>query len=91
MQIDDSIAAFEERVRRTDAHARCFVTLIAQHGKKETARVREHALLDGLDPAAVHANRDLVLSLTGYGAGMTSDALPEVNREPVLGHEVSRL
>jgi hypothetical protein len=91
MQIDDPIATPEEGVRRTDPHARCFLTLIAQHGKKETTRVREHVLLDGLDPAAVYANRDFVLSFAGYGAGMTSDALAEVNREPVMGHEVSRL
>src|SRR5262249_19097578 len=86
IEIDDAVAAFEERARRTDADARRVGALIAQHREKEAAGSRERALFDGLHPAAVHADGNLVLGLTGDGAGVTSDAFPKVDGEPVIGH-----
>ena len=86
VQIDDAVAALEERVGRTDARARRFVALIAEHGKEEAAGVGERALLDRLHPAAVHADRNLMFGLARDRARMTADALPEVDREAVVGH-----
>ncbi len=86
VQIDDAVAALEERVGRTDARARRVVALIAEDGKEEAAGVGERALLDRLDPAAVHADRNLVLGLAGDRAGVTADAFSEVDGEPVVGH-----
>ncbi|HEY2905699.1 MAG TPA: hypothetical protein VGJ29_07340 [Vicinamibacterales bacterium] len=86
MEIDDAVAALEERVRWTDASARGFVALIAENGKEESARVGERALLDRFHPAAVHPNRNLVFRLARDGAGVTSDALSEVDSKPVIGH-----
>ena len=89
VEIDDPVAALEERVGRADARARRLVALVAQNGKEEAAGVGERALLDGLDPAAVHANGNLVFGFAGDGAGVTSDAFPEVDGEPVIGHAIT--
>ena len=59
VQIDDAVAALEQRVGRADLHAGRFVALVAQHGEEEAARVGERAFLDRLHPAAVDADRDL--------------------------------
>src|SRR5439155_26064363 len=49
-------------------------------------RVRERPFLDGLHPAAVHADRDLVFGLAGDRARVAADAFAEIDREPVVGH-----
>src|SRR4030095_1630906 len=41
VQIDDAVAALEQRVGRTDARARRLIALIAQDGEEETPRVRK--------------------------------------------------
>ena len=87
VQIDDAVAALEERVGRADAHARRVLALVAEHGEEEPPRVGERALLDRLHPAAVHADRNLVLGLAGDRARVTADALAQVDGEPVVGHE----
>jgi hypothetical protein len=86
VQIDDAVAPLEEGVGRTDRRARRFVALIAEDGKEEAAGIREGALLDGLDPTAIDADRDVVLGLAGDRAGMTADAFSQVDGEPVVGH-----
>src|SRR5690606_4232984 len=86
VEVDDAVAPFEQRVRRTDRHARRIVALIAEDGEEEARRVGETPLLDGLDPAAVHADRNLVLRLAGDRAGMTADALAKVYGNTVVGH-----
>src|SRR5207247_10766179 len=85
VQIDDAVAALEERVGRADALARRFVALVAEDGEEEPARVGEGAFLDGLHPAAVHADRNLVLGLARDRARMTADAFSEIDGEPVVG------
>ena len=91
MQIDDAVAALEERVGRTDLHARRIVALVAEDRKEEALRLGERAFLDGLHPAAIHANRDLVLGLAGDRAGVTADAFSEIDGEPVVGHAGLRI
>ena len=86
VQIDDAVAAPEERVGRADVHARRLLALVAQHRQEEPPRVRERALLDRLDPAAIHADGNVVLGLARDRARVTSDALREVDRETVVGH-----
>src|SRR5438093_13502799 len=86
IEIDDAVQAFIERACGTDAHARGFIALITEDGKEEPLRLRERSFLDGLDPAAVHADRDLVLRLAGDRAGVAPDALAKIDREPVVGH-----
>jgi hypothetical protein len=86
VEIDDPVTPFEQRAGRADARARRFFALIAEHRKEEAARVGKRPLLDRLHPAAIHADRDFVLRLARDRAGMTSDALSEVDGEPVIWH-----
>jgi hypothetical protein len=90
-QIDDPVAPLEERVGRTDPHARRVVALIAEHREEEAARLREDALLDRLDPAAVHPDRNCMLGLAGDGAGMAADAFSKIDGEPVVRHAGRRI
>ena len=85
VEIDDAVAALEERVGRADAHARRVVALVAQDREEEALRVGERALLDRLHPAAVHADGNLVLGLAGDRARVTADALSQIDGEPVVG------
>src|SRR5438309_9602700 len=71
VQIDDTVAAPEQGVRRADSYAWRVDALVAQDRKEEALRLRERALLDGLDPAAIHPNRNVVFSFTGDRAGVT--------------------
>jgi hypothetical protein len=86
VQIDDAVAAAEERARRTDVHARSVGALIAEDRQEQPLRLRKRALLDGLDPAAIHADRDVVFRLAGDRAGVTPDALAQIDRKPVVRH-----
>ena len=84
--LDDPVAPLEERARRADAHAGRVGALVAENGEEEPAGVGEGAFLDRLHPTSIHANRDVVFGFAGNGAGMTSDALSEVDGEPVIWH-----
>jgi len=84
IEIDDAVAASVERVGRADARARRGVALVAEHGKKEAVRLRKRTLLDGLDPAAVHADRDLMFSFAGDRACVAADAFSKIDRESVV-------
>ena len=86
VEIDDAVAAFEERIRRTDAHARCVGALVAENGEEEPARVRKDALFNRLDPTAIHADRNVVLRLARNRARVAPDAFAQIDREPVGGH-----
>jgi hypothetical protein len=85
-QIDNPVAALEQRVGRTDPHARRVVALIAEDGEEEALGARKRALLDGLDPAPVHADRNLMFGLAGDRARVAADALAQIDRETVIGH-----
>jgi hypothetical protein len=61
--------------------------LITKDGEEEAAGVGEGAFLNSFDPTAIHPDRDLMLGLARDGARVTSDTFPEVNREPVIGHD----
>ena len=86
MQIDDAVGASEERIGRANADARRIVALIAENGKEEPPRRWKRTLFNRFDPAAVDADRDLVLRLARDRAGVTADAFSEIDREPVVGH-----
>jgi hypothetical protein len=86
VQIDNPVAPTVERVGRTDPRARRVVALVAEDGEKESAGVGEGAFLDGLDPTAIDADRNLVLGFAGDRARVTPDALAKVDGEPVVGH-----
>jgi hypothetical protein len=86
VQIDDAVAALEERVRRADAHARRVAALVAEDGKEESPGVGEGTLLDRFYPAPVDADRDLVLRLARDRAGVAADAFPEIDGKAVGGH-----
>ncbi len=87
VQIDDAVAPAEERAGRADVHARRILALVAQHRQEQPLRLREHALLDRLHPAPIHPDGNVMLGLARNRAGMTPDALPEIDREAVSGHE----
>jgi hypothetical protein len=87
VQIDDAVTPLEERARRTDPHAGCVGALITKDGEEEAAGVGEGAFFYSFDPTAIHPDRDLVFGLTCDRARVTSDTFPEVDREPVIGHE----
>jgi hypothetical protein len=86
VQVDDSIAPLEECVGRADLRAGRFVALIAEDWKEKTAGRREGALLDGLDPTAIHADWNVVLGFTGDRAGVATDAFSKIDGEPVVRH-----
>ena len=86
VQIDDAVAPTVERVGRTDPRAGRVVALVAEDREKESAGVGEGAFLDGLDPTAIDADRNLVLGFAGDRARVTPDALAKVDGEPVVGH-----
>ena len=67
------------------------VALVAEDREEEAARVGKGAFLDGLDPAAIDADRNLVLGLAGDGAGVTADAFSKIDGEPVVGHAGLRI
>jgi hypothetical protein len=87
VEVDDAVAPLEEGIGRTDADAGRVVALIAEHGKEEAFGVGERSLLDGLHPASVDADRNLVLGLAGDRAGVAADAFPQIDRETVIRHE----
>jgi hypothetical protein len=91
VEIDDAVATLEECPRRADADAWRLVALVAEDGKEEPLRLRESAFFDRLHPAAVDADRDLVLGLARDRAGVAADAFSEIDREPVVGHAGVRL
>lgn len=64
--------------------------MIAAGDLKHPARIRKFALLDVLDPSAVHAQGHLVLSFTGDRAGVTPDALAVINDESVFHQDSCR-
>src|SRR4029453_15314455 len=86
VQIDDAVAAPVERVGRTNPRAGRVVALVAEDWEEQSAGVGEGAFLDGLDPTAIHADRNLVLGFAGDRARVTPDALAKVDGEPVFGH-----
>ena len=57
--------------------------MIAAQHREVTARVGVMALLDVLDPGAIHADRDVVLFLARHRAGMTADAAILVDNKSV--------
>ena len=71
---------------REELNARLMKQYELGREQEETLRVRERALFDRLDPASVHADRDLVLRLARDRAGMAADALGQIDRESVVGH-----
>jgi hypothetical protein len=87
VEIDDAVAALEERAGRADPYAGGVGALIAENREEEAAGIGEGAFLDRLHPTSIHANRNVVFGFAGDGAGMTSDAFSEVDGEPVIGHE----
>ncbi len=91
MQIHDAVVTLEERIGRTNLLAGRAVALIAEDGEEESAGVGERAFLDGLDPTAVHAHRNLVLGLARDRAGVAADAFSKVDGEPVVGHAGFRI
>src|SRR5262249_12038693 len=72
VKIHDAVAALEERVGRADALARRGVALIAENGKEEPLRRGKDAFLDRFDPAAIDADRNVVLRLARDGAGVAA-------------------
>ena len=53
--------------------------MVAAHHAEQPSRIRKTAFLDVLDPRAIDADRHLVLSLAGDGAGVTADAFAVVD------------
>jgi hypothetical protein len=87
----DAVAAFEQRVGRADPDAGSLDALVAQDGEEEAACVREGAFLDCLDPASVHADGDLVLSLARDRARVTADALSQIYCKAEICHTAAGL
>src|SRR5262249_48961689 len=86
MQIDDAIVAPVERTRRTDPDARRGVALIAEDREEQPPGRRERPLLDRFHPAAIDADRNVVLRLARDRARMTPDAFSKIDSEPIVRH-----
>src|SRR5438132_316804 len=81
VEVDDPVGAAEERLGRADRDAGRIVAVIAaQHGEVP-ACVREHALLDVLDPRPEDAERNVLLLLARHRAGMAADTAALVDQE----------
>ena len=64
--------------------------MVAARDLKYTPRIGENALLNVLDPSAVHAHRHLILGFTRDRAGVTSDAPAVIDDEAVFHRRKSR-
>ena len=58
--------------------------MIAPHHREVAVRVGELAFLDVLDPRFVHADRIVVLTLTGHRACVTADTPPVVDDKAIV-------
>lgn len=83
IEINDTVIAFEECLGRTDIHAGCVFAVVAAQHAEVPACVRECPALDILDPGAEDTKRDFIFRFTGRCAGVTADALPLIDYEPV--------
>src|SRR5205814_1928751 len=83
--------ALDQRVGRADAHARRCVALIAEDREEKAADGGERPFLDRLHPAAVDADRNLVLRLAHNRARVAADAFSEIDGEPIVGHAKPRI
>ena len=91
VQVHDSVAASEKRLRRANVLTGRIVALIAQDGQKFPSGAREGAFFNLFHPASPDADGNIVFRFTRDCASMTSDAGFEVDRHCILGHEESSL
>jgi hypothetical protein len=91
VQIDDAVTTLEECVGWTDFGAGRFIALVAENREEEASRIGKGSALDGLDPASIYADRNVVLSFAGDGARVTADAFSKIDGEPIVGHASLRI
>jgi hypothetical protein len=90
IKIHDAIFTFVHRRDRANGYARRLLAMVAASDLEEPASVGIFALLNVLDPGAVHAQRHLVLGLAGDGASVAPNALAIIDDESVIHREGDR-
>jgi len=83
VEIDDAVASPEKGPGGTDLYAGGVIAVVASQDPKVTFGVGKLAFLDVFDPRPIDSDRDIVLFLAGYRAGMTADAAVLVDDETV--------
>src|SRR5262249_35279255 len=83
IEVHDAVGPAVERDGRADGHARRVVAVVAAQDREVATGVGIAAALHVLDPGAEGAERHPVLFLAGDRAGVTADALPLIDDEPV--------
>mgnify|MGYP006866092246 CR=1 FL=1 len=91
MKINDAVLAAEEGAGRADVHARRIRALIAEDREEEALGIREAALFHRLDPAPVHAHRNVVFGLARDRARMAPDTRVAVEEKAEAGHRINRV
>src|SRR5947209_7013657 len=86
IEVYNTIAAFIERPGRTNGHTGSIITVIAAVDQKITARIRELALLNILDPRAIDSNGHIMLGLARHCTSMAPNTLSLVNYKPIFRH-----
>ncbi len=84
VEIDDAVLALIHRRHGANRDARRLLAMIAARDLKYAARVGKQALLDVLDPGAIHAYGHLVLGFACHRAGVTADAFAIIDYEAVF-------
>src|SRR4051812_46198087 len=84
IEIDNPIGSGIKGSNRTDFNTRRVRAVIATVNGEQTAGMRINALLNVLDPGAVHPQRHVMFGFTRYGAGVTADALTVIDDEAVV-------
>ena len=74
VEVDDAVLALEHGLSRTRRDARCIGALIAAGDLEGPPNLREDSDVDRLDVGTGHAQRNLVLALTGCRARVAADA-----------------
>jgi hypothetical protein len=86
IEVDDAVRAAKQSHRRANLDARGIVAVVAAKDGEVAARIRVTALLDILDPGAIHSKGDIVFFFAGDRASMTADAAVLID-EKSLAHE----
>jgi len=83
VEINDAIGSAKEGYGGADLDARGVIAVVAPEDAKVTFSIGKLAFLDVFDPGPIDSNRDIVLFLAGYRAGMTANATVLIDNKTV--------
>ena len=84
VEIDDPIGSGIKGSNRTDFNTRRVSAVVATVNGEQTAGMRINALLNVLDPRAIHPQRHVMFGFTRYSTGVTANTLTVIDDEAVV-------